>query len=146
MVLADKKDYKRGYEKHYRTFCRLKSTNDDTRSRRLLLVYCVECGLKCKLLDMWRENNPREILDNKEDWRNPIIKTHNLEKLLKELGQASVFRFPAAIETNHGQYVNVEDFHQFCRYGVEAKNKDGREEKFEEELLKIANWLGEELS
>lgn len=146
MVLADKKDYKRGYEKHYRTFQRLKQTNDDARSRRLLLVYSVECGLKCKLLDNWHENNPKEILDNKDDWRRPIITTHNLEKILKELGQASVFKFPAAIETKHGDFVNSEDFHQFCRYGVEAKNKSDKEEKYEEELMKVADWLEEELN
>lgn len=146
MVLADKKDYKRGYEKHYRAFRRLKQTNDDARSRRLLLVYSVECGLKYKLLDNWHENNPKEILDNKDDWRRPIIATHNLEKILKELGQTSVFKFPAAIETKHGDFVNSEDFHQFCRYGVEAKNKSDKEEKYEEELMKVADWLEEELN
>lgn len=145
MVLADKRDYKRGYEKHYRTFRKLKQANSDLRSRRLLLVYSVECGLKYKLLDVWRENNPKQILDNKDDWRRKIITSHNLEKILKELGQASTFVFPVAIETKHGDFITSETFHQFCRYGVEAKRKSDKEDKYEEELIKVAEWLSEEL-
>ena len=53
MLIADKRDYRRGYEKHYQSYKRLKSQNADINSRRLLLVYSVECGLKYKLLDKW---------------------------------------------------------------------------------------------
>ena len=61
MLIADKRDYRRGYEKHYQSYKRLKSQNADINSRRLLLVYSVECGLKYKLLDKWNEENPLKI-------------------------------------------------------------------------------------
>lgn len=50
-----------------------------------------------------------------------------------------------AIETKHGDFITSETFHQFCRYGVEAKRKSDKEDKYEEELIKVAEWLSEEL-
>lgn len=46
MLIADKKDYKRGYKKHFGLYKRLHSEHADSSSRRLLLIYSVECGLK----------------------------------------------------------------------------------------------------
>ena len=64
MLIADQKDYRKGYEKHYQSYKRLKDENADINSRRLLLIYSVECGLKYKLLGKWNEKNPRKILNN----------------------------------------------------------------------------------
>lgn len=45
MLIADKKDYRRGYEKHYQSYKRLKSENADINSRRLLFRRAVsECS------------------------------------------------------------------------------------------------------
>ena len=65
MLIADKRDYRKGYKKHYELYKRLKSNNSDINSRRLLLVYSVECGLKYMLLDKWREDDEKvEDVDN----------------------------------------------------------------------------------
>ena len=144
MILADKRDYKRGYTKHYNAYQILRKSNNCLKSRRLLLVYCVECGLKYKLLDKWKENNSRTIISNDKDVRKPILTSHSLSKIIKELGQAGTFRFPKAIETNHVDYVNDETFHQMCRYGITEKNEmNNCECAYEEELIKIAEWLKE---
>ncbi len=87
MLIADKKDYRKGYKKHYELYKRLKSENSNVNSRRLLLIYCVECGLKYMLLDKWCENSPKKILDSNDKIKKDILKSHNLEKILKELGQ-----------------------------------------------------------
>ena len=42
MLIADKREYRKGYEKHYQSYKRLKAENADMYSRRLLLVYSVE--------------------------------------------------------------------------------------------------------
>ena len=145
MVLADKRDYQRGYKKHYSAYKELCGEVTVVKSRRLLLAYCVECGLKYLLLDKWHENNPKKIIEDKEDRRNGIIKTHNLDKILKELGQAGTFKFPQ-LETKHYDIVATESFHELCRYGIEVKaGEEAKENKFEEELLKVAKWIGEEL-
>ena len=73
MLIADKRDYRRGYEKHYQSYKRLKSENADINSRRLLLVYSVECSLKYKLLDKWNEENPQKILEGTDDKKIKIL-------------------------------------------------------------------------
>ena len=66
MLVADKKDYRRGYKKHYQLYKRLREGNSNVNSRRLLLIYSVECGLKYMLLDKWNEENPKNILDSND--------------------------------------------------------------------------------
>jgi len=36
MLIADKRDYRRGYKKHYELYKRLEANNSDVYSRRLL--------------------------------------------------------------------------------------------------------------
>lgn len=145
MVLADKREYISGYKKHYFTYLSLKQTNSSVRSRRLLLVYCVECGLKYLLLGSWHENSPKEIIENKEDKRSGIIGGHNLEIMLKELGQAGVFKFPH-MTTIHQDNVFIGNFHELCRYNIGLKKEDTvKEDQYELELQKIAEWIREEI-
>ena len=143
MLIADKRDYRKGYEKHYQSYKRLKGENADIYSRRLLLVYSVECGLKYKLLDKWNEQNPQKILEGIDDKKIKILKSHNLEKILKELGQQGNFKFPR-LKTVHRDIVDAESYHQFYRYCINAQeNQSGNEEKVEASLNDIACWIRE---
>ena len=143
MLIADKRDYRRGYEKHYQSYKRLKSENADINSRRLLLVYSVECGLKYKLLDKWNEENPKNILDSNDSRKKDILTSHNLEKILKELGQQGNFRFPQ-LATVHKNVVVAETYHQLYRYCIRTQEKQqDKEEKMEETLNNVACWIEE---
>lgn len=143
MLIADKRDYRKGYEKHYQSYRRLKSENADINSRRLLLVYSVECGLKYKLLDKWNEKNPRKILEGTDDKKREILKSHNLERILKELGQQGNFKFPR-LKTAHKGIVDPETYHQFYRYCIKTQEKQlDKEEKIEASLNDIACWIKE---
>lgn len=143
MILADKRDYKHGYQKHYSAYIKLYNNNTSVISRHLLLVYCVECGLKYLLLDKWHENNPKKIFDNKEDKRIEIIGSHNLEKILKELGQLGSFKFPQ-LKSKHQDNITSDNYHQLCRYGIKIRDGDREKtEKYEEVLRKIAIWIEE---
>lgn len=145
MILADKRDYKCGYSKHYAAYKKLNADNATIRSRRLLLIYSVECGLKYLLLDKWNEDNPSIIISNTTDSRHYIIKTHNLEKILRELGQTGTFSFPQ-LKTNHGDTVISDNFHELCRYGIYIHEKDrSKEENYETELKKLAEWINERM-
>lgn len=148
MILADKKDYKTGYKKHYHTYRFLNSQNGTVLSRRLLLTYSVECGLKYKLLEKWEImsfNEIREISRDKNHPRHDILCTHNLRKIIKELGLEGQFSFPQ-IKTNHKDNVSAEEYHQMQRYGIKADNRDTKkEDNFEEILQKIADWIQEEM-
>ena len=143
MIVADKRDYRKGYKKHYELYKRLKNENSDVNSRRLLLIYSVECGLKYKLLVQWREENPRRILEGVDEKKKTILKSHNLEKILKELGQQGIFRFPQ-LESIHKDSVPTEAYHQLYRYCINLNERDrDKEEKLEETLKNVACWLGE---
>lgn len=78
-IEADRNDYRRGYRKHYQAYKFLSKNNDCSISGRLLLVYCVECGIKYRLLEQLRQHSSKAIQDDK----NNKITTHDLEKLLK---------------------------------------------------------------
>lgn len=143
MLIADKRDYRRGYEKHYQSYKRLKSQNADINSRRLLLVYSVECGLKYKLLDKWNEENPLKILEGSDEKKINILKSHNLERILKELGQQGNFKFPR-LKTVHQNIVDAEAYHQLYQYCINTQEKQlGKEEKIEDSLNDIACWIKE---
>lgn len=143
MLIADKRDYRRGYKKHYELYKRLKNDNSDINSRRLLLIYSVECGLKYMLLDKWHEENPKRILDGTDEKKKDILKSHNLEKILKELGQQGNFKFPQ-LETVHRNMVMSETYHQLYRYCIRINEKDqSKEERLEESLRSVACWIEE---
>ena len=143
MILADKKDYRQGYKKHFSAYKRLYECNANINSRRLLLSYSVECGLKYLLLDKWHEENPQNIFANSDDLRKNVLGSHNLERILRELGQQGAFKFPQ-IKTVHHDSVSSENYHQLCRYCIRLKEEDQLQDKiFEDELRKIACWIAE---
>ena len=143
MLIADRRDYRKGYEKHYQSYKRLKGENADVNSRRLLLAYSVECGLKFKLLDKWNEENPQKILEGNDVKKKNILKSHNLEKILKELGQQGNFKFPR-LKTVHKNIVDAESYHQLYRYCIKTQEKQSdTEEKVEDSLNDIACWIKE---
>ena len=128
MIIANKKDYRKGYKKHYALYKRLQNANSDVNSRRLLLIYCVECGLKYLLLTKWREENPRKIVESTDEKKKNILGTHSLEILLKELGQQGIFKFPP-LKTTHGDLAASGTYHQLYRYCIQLQEKDKLKEK-----------------
>lgn len=143
MLIADKKDYKRGYKKHFGLYKRLHSEHADSSSRRLLLIYSVECGLKYMLLDKWQVENSKEILEGMDEQRKNVLKSHNLEKIIKELGQTGNFKFPT-LETVHRDVVSAETYHQMYRYCIRRQEKEQKKEDTIEATLKdIACWIEE---
>ncbi|MCI8517727.1 MAG: hypothetical protein HFG75_12835 [Hungatella sp.] len=143
MLHADKRDYRNGYYKHFRLYKKLHQENGDLNSRRMILIYSVECGLKYKLLDKWNENDPRNVLDGKDEKKKSVLTSHNLEKIIKELGQQGNFKFPQ-LETIHKDFVSSESYHQLYRYCIRTQEKDReKEEKLEETLRNIADWIEE---
>ncbi len=150
MILADKRDYNTGYRKHYAAYERMRENNTDTKSRRLLLIYCVECGLKYKLLSKWGMDNPKELLekakeelDDDDKRKRDVLTSHDLEILLKELGQQGIFQFPR-FKTVHKQTVSPQTYHQLYRYGIKTNESEASEEQNLENSLKdVLEWIRE---
>lgn len=143
MLIADKRDYKKGYKKHYGLYKRLLRENSDVSSRRLLLIYSVECGLKYMLLDKWQEENPENILNGSDEGKKKVLTSHDLEKLIKAVGQQGNFKFPQ-LETVHKNPVSSETYHQVYRYCIRVQEKEQKKEMMVEETLNnIACWIEE---
>lgn len=82
------------------------------------------------LLDKWNEENPKNILDSNDSRKKDILTSHNLEKILKELGQQGNFSFPQ-LATVHKNVVVAETYHQLYRYCIRTQEKQqDKEEKW----------------
>ena len=114
-LTANKKDYRNAFTKHLHTLNNWKDTGSKC-SKRLILVYSVECGLKYLLLSKKKVNTASELSD--EHVKETIF-SHDLQELLKLINWSESFR---NFETNHNDVVTCRSFHEFCRYSIGAKN------------------------
>ncbi len=138
---ADKRDYKRGYNRNIAT-CR-ELTERNIYSKRMLLFYAVECGLKYLLLSKWGIMDVNQI--EKESDKEKLLHSHNINGILKELGYQGMIKFPI-LKTIHDDKVGVDAYHQVCRYGIPISKDDTEKEKcLEQNLNQIANWILERI-
>ena len=75
---ADQRDYKNAFKKHYHAYSNWQGTGSNL-SRRLILAYCVECGLKYEVMK-------QECLIQTTDAQGEVktaLGQHDLRKLLK---------------------------------------------------------------
>lgn len=94
---ADQRDYKNAFKKHYHAYSNWQGTGSNL-SRRLILAYCVECGLKYEVMK-------QECLIQTTDAQGEVktaLGQHDLRKLLKCLKKAGMYKFPGPIKTRCG--------------------------------------------
>lgn len=136
---ANKSDYLRAFDKHYRAYRDWKETgHKDTKS--MVIFYCVECGLKYLYmhhLRIYRVKDANEEISS-------ILNSHNLLEILKEL-RMSKYSFPC-IKTSHNENVSLKEYHQMRRYCIEAKTpKDYKLiDDYDKNLYSIVQWINEE--
>ena len=133
---ANRSEYKNSYRKHYHTYKNGKSLS--YRSKQLILVYCVECGLKYRLME-------QECIFHVTDARNDlqdVLYSHNIDKMLK-LIKITAYRFPP-FKTKHGDEVKIENYHQICRYAIEVQSQD-EIQLYSKQLMEIADLLNERI-
>ena len=108
-------------------------------SRRLLLCYCVECGLKCLIM----ENDNIYTISQADDETAKILGSHDFRTLLKRVGQAGTYRFKS-FPTEYGNTVGTADYHQLCRYLIApAEQNITYLQEFDHTLAEIKEWLKE---
>lgn len=132
---ADKKNYKKAFHTHYQA-CK----NWDAgchNSRKLLMCYCVENGLKWLIM----EENRLERISQADDRVTKVLGSHDFRMLLREVKKAGIYRF-RDFQTEYGDCVTAENYHQMCRYCVGSKGQDMRPvEEYDKTLHAIAEWL-----
>ena len=102
---ADKKNYKKAFTVHANSYDNWNIGSP--YSRRLLLCYCVECGLKCLIM----ENDNIYTISQADDETAKILGSHDFRTLLKRVGQAGTYRFKS-FPTEYGNTVGTADYHQ----------------------------------
>lgn len=134
-IQANKKNFKGAFKKHAYTYEKIQDGSDITK--RLILCYCVECGLKYLIMD---ENRIFRITQADEELSG-ILGSHDFRILLKAIKKAGIYQFED-FQTEYGDIVNAGNYHQLCRYCVDARNiRDIR--AYDLTLSKIAGWLKE---
>ena len=138
-VNASKQDFLKGFRKHRNAYNAAKSASINDCSRRLLLVYSVECGLKYLYLKSLNANSVADLPAQS-------IISHNLEYFLKEL-RAGSYIFPP-IKTEHGDTVTIREYHQLCRYSIPWSKKNPKDnteyehiEQYDRNLEAIMEWI-----
>lgn len=82
-------------------------------------------------------------VDEAQDTIRKSLNSHDYYKLLIALNQAGSYSFPP-IKTIHNDIVRAETYHQLCRYAIRtAKDDEGLIAQYDDQLQKIADWLGE---
>ncbi len=134
-INANRKNYKGAYKKHAYTYEKLQDGSDITK--RLILCYCVESGLKYLIM----EDRRIVKISQADEEISKILGSHDFKVLLKALRRAGAYQFKD-FQTEYGDTVNTENYHQLCRYCVNAKDMNYVYE-YDKTLNEIAEWLKE---
>ena len=103
------------------------------------MCYCVECGLKCLIM----ENDNIYTISQADDETAKILGSHDFRTLLKRVGQAGTYRFKS-FPTEYGNTVGTADYHQLCRYLIApAEQNITYLQEFDYTLAEIKEWLKE---
>ena len=137
-IKAVQQDYRRAFQKHFHAYLNWNGTESDV-SKRLILIYCVECGLKYAVM---KKTHIQNVHDAQPDLEKEL-NSHDLHKLLKRLNIAGTYSFPH-ITTLHGDVVTLISYHQLCRYSIlPVKENEVHIQKYDSQLIDIVNWLRE---
>lgn len=134
-LTTNRKNYEKAFRKHAHAY---ENWNDPSKeSQRLLLCYCVECGLKYLIM---KDNRIYEIKQANEELKK-VLTSHNFKELLKAVRRAGIYHFNNFM-TEYGETVIPSEYHQVCRYCILPKVNNDLEE-FNKTLEEIKDWIGE---
>lgn len=137
-INVTRKNFRDSYRNHYRLY---QKTGGNEKTRKLILFYSVECGLKSLIM---KENghNTYEDLERycscNADKRN--LAGHDIKAMLKEVNPSNEFVLNNIELKKGGGSVQPRKFNELWRYGAETADIR-QEEDAEKTLVKIAEWL-----
>jgi hypothetical protein len=141
---ASQQELKNSFKKHYHVYNTI-DTSFHPMTRRLLLFYVVESGLKCYLLKKIHKNRTDELYSHRE-YMELKEHGHDLRRLVKlaGIGGQGAYQLKRLVRSNE-QTVEPEQFHQLWRYGIKTKTSES-EEQAETVLQNIVAWLNNNLN
>lgn len=139
---TSEKDFMRSYVALYKMYNTLKDSEiADKFKRSMILVYCVECGLKYVLMKEEYKVSMYCDIDKKDRRRYG----HNIREILNDIPDSIKVNF-RDFHTNYHDVVNIKNYHEVCRYSISLMKNDTMFATYEENLLKIAEWIKEKLN
>jgi hypothetical protein len=138
-LAATVRELKTSFRKHFHVYNKIDPTFNPM-TRRLLLFYSVESGLKCFLLMKIRKNNTNDFQQHHE-YSYLREHGHDIKKLIKFSGISGSADYNLTHFTDiHGNQIEPEYLHQIWRYGIKT-DKEQNEAEAERVLKNIALWL-----
>lgn len=134
-INVTRREFQDSYRRHYKLY---KETAGSEKTRRLILFYSVECGLKSLLMRELGKNTYEEFAACCGNEKRELI-GHNLSAMMKALNPQSDYCLKN-IFLKRGGSVPPKQYNELWRYGAAAID-DQAEEKAEKTLLKIAEWI-----
>lgn len=131
-------EFQKSFRNHYMLY---KNTAKDLspRTRRLLLFYSVECGLKGLIMKNTGASTYEQLKEYSEQ-NNKQVHGHNLKEMTKEVDIESDYPLKKIRLAKTGGDVRPAQYNELWRYGaaVEDEEEELREEKT---LQSLAEWI-----
>mgnify|MGYP001028682542 FL=1 len=134
-INVTRREFQDSYRRHYKMY---KQTTGSEKSRRLLLFYSVECGLKSLLMKDLGKDTYEDFVECCGSEKKELT-GHNVRAMLKKLNPHSSYCLKK-IPLKRGGYASPDKFNELWRYGAALADGD-EEEKAEKVLVKIAEWI-----
>lgn len=113
------------------------------RTRRLLLFYSVECGLKSLIMKEIGKNTYEELRKYSED-NQKRVHGHDLKAMTQEIGIEQKYPLKKIRLAKEGQDVTPDRYNELWRYGASVADEE-EEIKEEKTLQRIAEWIEQRL-
>lgn len=130
-------EFQRSFRNHYLLYNKT-DAGFSPRTRRLILFYAVECGLKSLILKNIGKNTYEELSEYYQT-NGKHKPGHNLKEMTKEVGIETTFPLKS-ITLKKGRLIRSEQYNELWRYGA-AIESSAEEEREEQTLIAIAEWL-----
>ena len=132
-----RREFQDSYRRHYKLY---QNTNVSDKSRRLVLFYSVECGLKSLIMKETGNDTYKELESYCEISGKYNITGHDIKAMLKEVNPRNEFALKNISLEKGGGSVPPMRSNELWRYGAAVADIE-EEEKAEKVLVKIADWI-----
>lgn len=131
-------EFQKSYRNHYKLYKHVEP-GISPKTRRLLLFYSVECGLKSLILKNIGKNSYAELRSYSEN--NQLrVHGHDIKAMVREVGIDYAYPLRKIRLLKEGRAVSVERFNELWRYGAVVEDEE-EEKKVENTLNEIAKWI-----
>jgi hypothetical protein len=142
-IPASRRELKNAFGKHYHVYNTMEHPSPPM-TRRLLLFYAVESGLKSYLLKGIHKHMTSELYAYKQ-FNDLQEHGHDIKLLVKFAGISGQKDYQLGnLFRKNGDTIAPEQFHQLWRYGIESRASKN-EDHIEVVLRNIADWLSNNL-